>query len=450
MCGALRRTALGINQYEARCVHIWLCGQTAISMTERVAVIGGGAAGLSAGYFLRRDYEVTLFEKQSRVGGNAFTFTTNDGLEADIAVAVFGRAGYKNFFRLLGELGIPTRSAAGRSISVHDLDTQKGVYITRNLRGLRAQHFDLLRPSRLRSFMRLGRGLAVARKIHKGKGFGDLTLREALSSIPQLSGDSETILLCVLCLVSSMSGEEVLETPARFFFDKLEVHNDVVSLKSFYSMRLVPGGTRRYVSALAQSFDGRIVCDAKIERVIRDDDGVRIVFADGESATFDKVIFGCNPDQALALLDAPTPLEQELLSAWRYKDGRLVVHRDYSSFPQWDLIQAFTFLYRRHDGEFSTSVNGSLRFEPGMPKSCDLIGSQHPNFPIRDDLIEFDTVLRTPIFDFRSCATTARLPQLNGAQNTYFCGSYFGHGLHEDAISSALAVAESLGVDPWV
>ncbi len=56
-------------------------------------------------------------------------------------------------------------------------------------------------------------------------------------------------------------------------------------------------------------------------------------------------------------------------------------------------------------------------------------------------------MFRAPIFDFRSWATTGRLPQLNGVQNTYFCGSYFGHGLHEDAISSGLAVAEAMGVD---
>ena len=68
-------------------------------------------------------------------------------------------------------------------------------------------------------------------------------------------------------------------------------------------------------------------------------------------------------------------------------------------------------------------------FEPGSPRTCDLIACQHPNFPIREDLIEFDTGLRTPIFDFRSCATTARLPALNGVQNTYYyCGSYFGYG----------------------
>ena len=415
---------------------------------ERIAVIGGGVAGLAAGHFLRRDFELTLFEKESRLGGNAYTFTARDGQEVDIAVAAFSRAGYKHFFRLLDELGIATRPSAGAFISIHDLDRQEGVYVTPNLRGLRAQRFALLRPSLLRRLWGLSRELAAAQKVQAAGGFDGLTVREGLRLLPRIGGDAETILICGLCLLSSMSAEEVLEAPARFFFGKLAVYNDVMSPKAVYSVRTLPGGTKSYVSALARAFEERIVRNARIRAMFRDEGRVRIVSDRGEDV-FDKVIFACNADQALALLDAPTPLERELLSTWRYKDGRLVVHRDHAAFPRRELMQAYTFLYRRQGGALSMSVNGSLWFEPGVPRSCDLIASQHPNFPIREDRIELDTVLRTPIFDFRSCATIPRLPELNGVRNTYYCGSHFGHGLHEDAVRSAVDVARALGVDPW-
>jgi predicted NAD/FAD-binding protein len=417
-------------------------------MSKRIAVIGGGVGGLAAGHFLRHDFELTLFEKEPRLGGNAYTFTARDGQEVDIAVAAFGRSGYKHFFRLLDELGIASRPSAGAFMSVHDLDSRQGIYVTPSLRGLRAQRFRLLRPSRLRPFWELSRGLAAARRVQQADGFGDLTVREALRLLPRIAGDAETIFLCALCLLSSMSAEEVLEAPARFFFEKIAVHDDVMSPKAVYSVRTLPGRTKSYVSALGRAFGDRIALGTRVRAVLRDDDGVRVVSDRGEEA-FDRAIFACNADQALRLLDEPTPLERELLSAWRYKDGRLVVHRDHTAFPRRELMQAYTFLYRRRDSAFSTSVNGSLWFEPGVPRSCDLIASQHPNFPIRDDRIELDTVLRTPIFDFRSCATTARLPQLNGVRNTYYCGSHFGHGLHEDAIRSAAEVARALGVEPW-
>jgi predicted NAD/FAD-binding protein len=366
----------------------------------------------------------------------------------DIAVAAFGRAGYKRFFGLLAELDIPTRPSAGAFISIHDLDSREGIYMTPSLRGLRAQRFRMLRPSQLRPLWELSRGLASARRIQEADGFDDLTVREGLRLLPRITGDAETIFLCALCLLSSMSAEEVLEAPARFFFEKLAVHNDVLSPRAIYSVRTLPGRTRSYVSALARAFGDRIVRNARIRTVLRDEDGARVLFSDGSEACFDKVIFACNPDQALELLETPTSLERQLLSAWRYKEGRLVVHRDHTAFPKRELMQAYTFLYRRRGGVFSTSVNGSLWFEPGTPRNLDLIASQHPNFPIREDRIELDTELRTPIFDFQSCATTARLPELNGVLNTYYCGSYFGFGLHEDAIRSAHEVARALGVSP--
>ena len=43
-----------------------------------------------------------------------------------------------------------------------------------------------------------------------------------------------------------------------------------------------------------------------------------------------------------------------------------------------------------------------------------------------------------------------RLHELQGDRNTWFCGSYFGYGFHEDALQSGLAVAEALGAPaPW-
>jgi predicted NAD/FAD-binding protein len=44
-----------------------------------------------------------------------------------------------------------------------------------------------------------------------------------------------------------------------------------------------------------------------------------------------------------------------------------------------------------------------------------------------------------------------RLWSLQGVRRTWFCGSYFGHGFHEDALQSGLAAAEAMGAPrrPW-
>jgi hypothetical protein len=84
---------------------------------------------------------------------------------------------------------------------------------------------------------------------------------------------------------------------------------------------------------------------------------------------------------------------------------------------------------------------------PGAPRSCRLISTQHPNVPIAADRRVFERVFRMPLFDPSSCAAGRCLPSLNGVRNTYFCGSHFGFGLHEDAVTSAVNVARGLGVE---
>jgi len=51
------------------------------------------------------------------------------------------------------------------------------------------------------------------------------------------------------------------------------------------------------------------------------------------------------------------------------------------------------------------------------------------------------------LFDRASCPTIRELPSLNGINNTYYCGSHFGFGVHEDAVTSAIAAAKEMGVD---
>ena len=99
-------------------------------MSQRIAIIGGGIAGLTTAYLLARRHEITLFEKTGRVGGNAYTHTTRDGHQVDIAVAAFGRAGYPNFYRLIDELGVRAQRSPGAFMSLKNLDSGEGLYIT--------------------------------------------------------------------------------------------------------------------------------------------------------------------------------------------------------------------------------------------------------------------------------------------------------------------------------
>ena len=53
---------------------------------------------------------------------------------------------------------------------------------------------------------------------------------------------------------------------------------------------------------------------------------------------------------------------------------------------------------------------------------------------------------RHPTFTFDALRTQNGLPGLNSSGPVFFCGSYFGYGFHEDAVTSGIAVAEAFGI----
>jgi len=427
------------------------------SMNKKIAIIGGGIAGLTAAYLLREKYDITLFEKSERLGGNAYTLTTPDGEEVDIATAAFGKFSYKNVFRLFEKLNIETiRSfrmnpfnVSGPGISYYNLDTKHGLFFTPGLKGLMAQHFAILRPDHVMSVLQLMRGLKKAQAAARREELEGLTIEEALKQLPLLRGDAKLLFIGCLCLMSSMHCNEVLDAPAGFFIDKLKVYNDIIppTPRSLRGIHLVKNGTISYVRALSAPYRDGIMLNAKIKTVKRQDAGVLVLMEDGGELLFDKVVFACNADQALRLLQEPTNDEQRLLGAWKYNEGTIVVHDDHVQFPKRELMKGFTFLYQDRGRYIETSVSGSLWALPNVSNKNNLISTQYPNFPIAKERRVFEKVFRTPIFDFKSCATIRELPSLNGVKNTYYCGSHFGFGLHEDAVTSAIEVARRLQVD---
>jgi uncharacterized protein len=242
-----------------------------------------------------------------------------------------------------------------------------------------------------------------------------------------------------------MLWDELMEAPAEFVVAKIE--KQVGSPLKFVSWRLYPCKTRVYIEKLAAPFKDKIILNSAIKSVRRNGRSVILKMEDDSENKFDKVIFACPADTALRLLSDPSDDEIRLLSPWRYNDGLVIIHTDKSNYPSEDLWSMYSYLYTDNNGDINTSINAHYRFQNGVPEDSNYIGCQHPNIDIAKDKIEFQKVFRTPIYNYDSSATITELPSLNGKINTYYCGSHFGYGLHEDAVTSAINVARQLGAE---
>jgi predicted NAD/FAD-binding protein len=415
-------------------------------VTGKIAIIGGGIAGLTAGYLLHERYDVTLFEGDNRLGGNACTLDTRNGEELDVSVFFYSRLEYPNFCKLLKKLGIrsTTWPMEGLSQSFRNLTTRRTHYLS----------CDVTRPASIlsaRNFKSLfHQGIAIWNyrkgiRLSRAGRFKDLTLRQALTFLPGLKDDVAKLAIFPVCLMTSMYWRELMDAPAEFVFAKIE--KQFGSLRKFSSWRLLPCRTREYIDELAAPFSDRIRLNSPVRSVSRADDSVTVTLDDGEELKFDKVIFACPADRVLAMIEEATDEEQRLLGAWRYNDGLVVVHTDSSSYPPEDLWAMYSYLYSDEGGEMDTSINAHYRFQNGVPDTSRYIGTQYPNISLKEELIEFRKVFRTPIYDRSSAASINALPSLNGKLNSFFCGSHFGYGLHEDAVTSGVNVGKMLGAD---
>ena len=132
---------------------------------RRIAVVGSGAAGLSAAWLLSRKHEVVLYEKNDWLGGHANTVDV-DCPEGPVAVdtgfIVYNPGNYPNLVAMLDHLGVGS-VAADMSLGV-SVDNGRLEYSSRPL-GLFGQKRNLFSPRFWRmiadilQFYKVARGL---------------------------------------------------------------------------------------------------------------------------------------------------------------------------------------------------------------------------------------------------------------------------------------------------
>jgi predicted NAD/FAD-binding protein len=144
------------------------------------------------------------------------------------------------------------------------------------------------------------------------------------------------------------------------------------------------------------------------------------------------------------------PLEAELLGSFRYSPNRAVLHRDAAVMPKRRrLWSAWNYLSASPENTNDLFVTYWMNKLQDLNTTRDYFVSLNPTIEPRDVLASISYA--HPVFDGKANAARARLWEIQGRRNVWFCGSYFGFGFHEDGIQSGLAAAEAGGDvrRPW-
>src|SRR5690606_2021163 len=306
----------------------------------KIAIVGSGIAGLTCAYLLQRRHDITVFEAGDWVGGHTHTVDVEIGGERhaiDTGFIVFNDWTYPNFIRLLTRLGVASQPTE-MSFSVHD-PASGSEYNGNNLNSLFAQRSNLLRPAfwgMLRDILRFNR--ETLDDLAHNRIAPDTTLGEYLRQGSYGQRFIDHYIVPMGSAIWSMSLQDMLGFPLQFFVRFCKNHG-LLSVSDRPQWRVISGGSRSYVAPLSAGFAEHIRLNCPVQRVERHAEGVTLHSAAGVER-FDKVVFACHSDQALALLATPSAAERDILGALRYADNDVVLHTDTRLLPKRPLAWA--------------------------------------------------------------------------------------------------------------
>ncbi len=426
----------------------------------KVAIIGSGGAGLCAAWLLRHSYDITIFEADSQLGGHAHTLymTGDDGFAncpVDTGFRLFHHEKNPTLGKYFNLLGVPTR-VNRLSLNVKTYNTIKGEekvveeVFAPPLHSFKFFLKNLRSPWVNRGALIYFKGL----KEHKRRIKNGLTKQPGITlqdTIEKYKGSYKPLYRMIYPITMGAFVGSTYDDIPRYDFDNfidfLHESKAVDPFKIEYST--VIGGIANYVAMVENILTAdkrvRILKNTPISKVTKNRTQNKVVSRQAEfSESFDHVVMAVPPDVVLSIFPGVNKQVKKVMAMVELVSTRTIIHKDKRyAFPDDMYLTCHTFEDKR------------TNFVVGHP----LLTQGRKDFILtttaKEDQINPDDFQNVhQVYDRYGYALTpttihARnlLPEIQGIDNTWYCGAWgAGHYSHEGCISTAVAVAEGLGI----
>ena len=423
---------------------------------QNIAVIGSGISGLSAAWLLDKAHNVTLFEKNDRLGGHTNTFEMDingNTVPVDTGFICFNSVCYPNLIAFFDHLSVPqheTSMSFAASLNGGAYEYSGGTYL-----GLFGQPANFFKPAHwlmIRDILRFFKEAPLA--------LDTLSETESLGAYLKRAGYSpafaERHLLPMAAAIWSSKLTNTLKHPAKAFIQFFQNHG-LLQVANRPRWGTVDGGSQIYIDRILDVSNIDYQTSCPVLNVKRLPSHVEVTTQLG-TQQFDHVIFASHADQALSLLDQPSLREQSLLGAFDYTKNTAVLHQDRRLMPKrkvtWASWNYLDFAPKGQSAATSTSdlcLTYWMNSLQNLNTKEDVFVTLNPPEDIEIENIAAEFEYTHPVFDGKAMIAQKDLWSLQGVNRTWFCGAHFGSGFHEDGLQSGLAVAEQLGGvrRPW-
>jgi predicted NAD/FAD-binding protein len=301
---------------------------------EKIAIIGTGIAGMSAAYFLQENYNLTIYEKNTYVGGHSNTINVFDGFKncpVDTGFMVFNEETYPFLVKLFKQLGVEYKDTdMSFSVRNDDIDLE---FNGCSLAGIFSQ------PKNIFNF----KFLLMLKDIIKFNTYSnsnsfideqglDCSIFDCVKKLKLGDYFLNNYLLPMASAIWSTPLEKMRDFPAKSLINFF-VNHGLAGVSTQLQWKTVAGGSRKYCELLTKKFKDKIVLNSKVQFVEEVSDGVLLTLDNGEEILFDKVIIATHADQALNLLKKPSLMQEQVLSQFKYQNNQAIVHTDSTVMP---------------------------------------------------------------------------------------------------------------------
>ena len=412
----------------------------------RIAIVGGGIAGLGTAWLLtRRGFRVTLFEAAERAGGHTATVDVAlDGrtFPVDTGFLVYNERTYPRLVELFRELDVET-VASDMSFSCR-IDATGLEWAGTSLATLFAQPRNALRPAfwrMLRDVLRFNR---EATSLAQSEWLSSWSLGDFLARNRYGDAFRDWYLLPMAAAIWSSPKRDILDFHLSSFVAFCRNHG-LLQLTDRPQWRTVKNGARTYVERIVAALaDVRL--GTPVMRVLRRADHVDVVTQRFGSERFDEIVLACHSDQARAILADRSSQEDMLLGGVRYQSNRVVLHTDDALLPRskraWS---AWNYLATDDPhGTRPVAVSYLINKLQRLPTARPVIVTLNPPYEPAERHVIGEYEYAHPLIDGRAVRSQRSIADLQGLRHTWFAGAWMGYGFHEDGLASAHTAADAL------
>ena len=413
---------------------------------QRIAIIGTGISGLTSAYLLSKQHEITVFEANDYVGGHTRTVPVTCASQTnyiDTGFIVCNDRNYPNFIKFMDKLGIKLQTSE-MSFSVRD-DARNLEYNGHNLNTLFAQRMNLIRPQFINFVRDILRFNKAGKAAIESEAVGEITLDEFVAEQDLGIMFRNNYLLPMVAAIWTCSLKQAGEFPLRFFL-KFFLNHGLLDIKNRPQWYVLAGGSQAYIKPMTEPFHDKILLNTPVEKINRKGSSIDITYQ-GNTERFDQVVVACHSNQALALIEKPTPEERSILGGIQYQDNEVILHSDCSFMPRKPLAWAsWNFLVNDGNTSDPPLVTYCMNILQGIKTSSPFLVSLNASHKIAKKKILREFSYAHPVYSMNSMTAQSRRHEICGKDRIHFCGAYWYNGFHEDGVRSALDVCNRFGL----